>query len=116
MGSRAVLLALRRSKRGDPRAGAQASAARLEGLEAPGRRVSWGYRLCYGPEGPLKYQVPQVEASKEAPGSVCGTLRGVKVSRANCLQVGSLLQPSLRIIHLGFYIDLLRDFEDNGLR
>ena len=38
MGSRVVLLAFKRSRRcKDPGAGAQAPAARLEGLEAPSR-------------------------------------------------------------------------------
>ena len=80
---------------GDPGAGAQAPAAGLEGLEAPSRQTPQGCGVCHRPEGSFEHQEPQVEASKEAPGPVYGTLRGVEASGTNCLQVGSLPQLCL---------------------
>ena len=68
--------------------------ARQEGLEAPRQQVLQGCRACYGPEGSANHQEPYFEAPKEAPGLECGTLRGVKASGTNFLQVAPLPQLS----------------------
>ena len=48
----------------DPGAGAQAPAARLEGLQAPSRQILQGCRVCHKPKGFAKHEEPQVKASK----------------------------------------------------
>ena len=68
---------------GDPEAGAQAPATWLEGLGQLVRQGTQGFRVRHGQEGSFEHQKPQVEASKEAPGPLYGTLRDVEVSGTN---------------------------------
>ena len=57
--------------------GVQGPAARLEGLEEPGRQAPQGCEVCHRSEGSVEYQEPHVEASKEAPEPAYGTIRGI---------------------------------------
>ena len=91
-------------------------AALLKGLEAPIRQTQQGYGVCCGPKGSFEHKEPQVEASKEAPGSVCGTLGGVEASGTNCLQVKTLPELYLEDNTSIFHVSLLKGFEDNRLR
>ena len=91
-------------------------AAHLEGLEAPVRQASQVSEVCHGTEGSFKHRKVKLELPRNLQDQYMGPFKVLKRVGPCAYKLGLSHSPTLRTIHLGFHVSLLRDFEDNGLR